>query len=592
MKKANGLHYLYLLLIFSVYLASLWIVNPWGDFPLNDDFVYARGCIQSANANHLVLTGYESAWSLPHILIGSLMIKFFGFSHVLMRCSTILWLFAVMMVIDAYLRRANLPSAERLIVAASFVFNPVSYMISLTFMTDMLFLLFWLSACLAWDIALANGKKSSLIVAVFATMLAMSQRQFALFIPAAVFLLLFVRWRISPRGLTIHMDLDLRAAWVRIWYAGGLVATFGFFVLVSIWWRRIGGYQLPFLPAELTIPMYVILLYKTAIYLVIAVLPLSLTLGWPKMGQRARSFAFGLTGLAVLYGVYRLYRAKFPLFGNMISEFGIFLPNTVVYGTRPVIFNAWTNRVIGVLGIIGFTLIIPRLFALSFPLLKESSSSSKAKPSGVNASAIGYNRFGSVLELSSLIYLVIFMVRGAAIDRYLLPMIPAVWVALSRCGVIRSSASRVLAAACVLAVGAMSITLTHDYFRWNDARWAAAEGLERSGTPVNRISAGYEWDGWRRMRSVPAIIGPDVIDADYLVSFSTDFDGFTVIDSVPWKSIWPPHDRKMFVLKRTALLPPEDQSKGEGVSLFSTGERIPLKNEFLVIEDVAKTSRN
>jgi hypothetical protein len=50
------------LVLLAAYLLSLLIVDPRGNFPLNDDWVYARGCLDSARAGRLEMTRLESAW--------------------------------------------------------------------------------------------------------------------------------------------------------------------------------------------------------------------------------------------------------------------------------------------------------------------------------------------------------------------------------------------------------------------------------------------------------------------------------------------------------------------------------------------------
>ena len=147
MKSKETRHYSILVLIFCVYLITLIIVNPWGNFPLDDDWVYARDCILSSNAGQLVLTGFESAWGIPQIIVGILITKLFGFSHIFLRLFGVITLAATFVMIDIYLRNIRVPSKTRLITCAAFIFNPVSYILSLTFMTDMPFLFFWMLAC-------------------------------------------------------------------------------------------------------------------------------------------------------------------------------------------------------------------------------------------------------------------------------------------------------------------------------------------------------------------------------------------------------------------------------------------------------------
>src|SRR5437763_989080 len=72
--------YFFIFIIIIIYFSTLSIVKPWGEFPLNDDWVYARDCVLSARAGHLVTTNFEDAWTIPQLVGGSLAARFFGFS--------------------------------------------------------------------------------------------------------------------------------------------------------------------------------------------------------------------------------------------------------------------------------------------------------------------------------------------------------------------------------------------------------------------------------------------------------------------------------------------------------------------------------
>ncbi len=141
----------------------------------------------------------------------------------------------------------------------------------------------------------------------------------------------------------------------------------------------------------------------------------------------------------------------------------------------------------------------------------------------------------------------IFLLRGVCIDRYLLPTLPSVWVALAMCGATQSPARKVASVILIGTLAAFSITIASDYFRWNEAKWAAAEGLERRGVPASRIQAGYEWGGFKGF-DVPWPRA-DISGFDYVIAFSRELESCREIDAIPWESIWPPHDRRIYVLK-------------------------------------------
>ncbi len=74
--------------------------------------------------------------------------------------------------------------------------------------------------------------------------------------------------------------------------------------------------------------------------------------------------------------------------------------------------------------------------------------------------------------------------------------------------------------------------------------------LERRGIEAARINAGYEWFGMRVGDAGHPSMYPE--DFDYVVSFSGPTRGFREVDAVPWRSIWPPHERELHVLENEA----------------------------------------
>ena len=555
MKWFSRLHSVQLSLLLLVYLATLWVVAPWGNFPLNDDWVYARACVNSANAGRITLTKLESAWAMPQIVTGALVVKFVGFSHTMFRVTGIVSLVGIVLMTDLYLRRVGLSPAGRLIAAATLVFNPVMYLMSLTFMTDLPFLVLWLLACYAWDEVFATGRKSWVLLALTLTIGAMAERQFALFIAMAVGSGLALAWLRSRRQATLspRADASVLSLWGPI--LGSIVVCGVFFVLVSIWWKWMGGYQMPIKIRSRPPLESFASLVKASLLLALAALPLVLILRVPPSawspGSRWRWLAGATTAVAGLLGVVRLVRGDSPLLGNLISRFGIFGRNEVLLGDRPVVFDHLIEQAVTIGSIVAVVLAVPQLLLHAAPLFGPPATTPES-PDQVAPASPDRPRFGFILFFASALYMALVNLRPNLVDRYLLPIMPALLVALAVAPALRTPVRLTLAWGCVLVFAGLSITITADYFRWNEARWSAADALVRGGVAPERINAGYEWNGWNL--GTPATVSdPQLLqEYDYVVSFGPDLEGFQEVDSVPWKSIWPPHDRRLSILKKVA----------------------------------------
>jgi hypothetical protein len=557
MKKEHILHYLGLTVLFLVYLATLRFVRPWGNFPLLDDWVYTLDCINSARDGRLVLGKYESAWSFPQLVMGTLIAKFYGFSFPLFRLSGVVSLLAIVLMMDVYLRRVGLASPDRLIAAATLVFNPVVYALSLTFMTDLPFLALWLAACYAWEMGFLTRRRSWLIIASVTTMAAMAQRQPALCITVAALVILFVHVVVWPHGVKFEVRWTLPAGDFRREAAMYLVATLVFFVLFFFWWRSIGGYIVA-LSAPLRYRYRLLFGFRSLIFLAIGTLPLLVTLGKPHLFRGARKFAVALALVFILPSLVFFATGASPLlFGNLFSQFGLLEEDIVLLGRRPVILGTNFNRVACILGMIGMALTAPRLVSLRFSSPRFHGSITPRSAAEADLTHVQPDRFGFVPLLAGLLLLCIFVFRGVYFDRYLLPVLVSFWIWIARIGSRNSARLRAIAAALVLVFAGMSVTLVADYFRWNEARWAAAEMLVSRGVPADAIHAGYEWYGWHDATfSHPP---PNPSGYEYLIAFSADFPDFEVVETISWSSIWPPRKRLMYALKRTTPRPEKDR---------------------------------
>lgn len=90
-------------------------------------------------------------------------------------------------------------------------------------------------------------------------------------------------------------------------------------------------------------------------------------------------------------------------------------------------------------------------------------------------------------------------ILGFAFDRYMLPIFPlAILAILMQVGRSRRSAPP-LAWVCLAVFAYYGIATTHDYIEAGRARIAAAQRLENRGIARDRISAGFEYDGWTEL---------------------------------------------------------------------------------------------
>jgi len=71
------------------FIALMLLVSPRGDFPLNDDWVYAKMVQALAERGHFGLSPFSNAYALTQTLYAATLVNLFGFGVTLLRLTTI-----------------------------------------------------------------------------------------------------------------------------------------------------------------------------------------------------------------------------------------------------------------------------------------------------------------------------------------------------------------------------------------------------------------------------------------------------------------------------------------------------------------------
>lgn len=183
-------------------LAFLWIVgciaiNPFGEFPLIDDWSFARDVRHLVETGNYQTTGWGAMTLLTHVLWGSLFCLPAGFSFTALRFSSI---FAGLLgLMGAYLliRDFNQPRWLSVLVACTLASFPAYCLLSYTFMTDVSFaaLAIWSLVFLARNLR-SDSTKHVLLGSMFAV-LAILCRQVGLAIPLAFLIVSLVKRKLT-----------------------------------------------------------------------------------------------------------------------------------------------------------------------------------------------------------------------------------------------------------------------------------------------------------------------------------------------------------------------------------------------------------
>ena len=177
-------------LIFAVFCLSL---TPWAyNFPLNDDWTYAIGVKNFLEQGRFILCGLAASTQLTHIFSGALFAKIFGFSFTALRAYNITLAAVIVFVFFKILEEFDLEPFERMLAALLFCLNPLFLILANSFMTEITYL-FWMMSASYFYIRHLNAAKSpvsghstgTLILAGLCVAAACLTRQLGIALPLA-----------------------------------------------------------------------------------------------------------------------------------------------------------------------------------------------------------------------------------------------------------------------------------------------------------------------------------------------------------------------------------------------------------------------
>lgn len=123
------------LVICAFWFAMASFVGVDGNFPLNDDWIYAEGVKHFLDTRELRLLACAPA-CLFHLLFGAAVCKVFGFGHVTLRCIGVFWALAGTLGLYGCMRELRLRQLPALLFALTFAANPMTVNLAFSYMTD------------------------------------------------------------------------------------------------------------------------------------------------------------------------------------------------------------------------------------------------------------------------------------------------------------------------------------------------------------------------------------------------------------------------------------------------------------------------
>ncbi len=186
----------YILILFGLFASAEVIVNPLGEFPLNDDWAYSKSILIWLTEGKYDIGEWPAMTLFTHLLWGILFTKAFGFSFFILRLSTIISSLIGVLTLFKLVNKISKDELTALLASLIMLFNPLYFNLTNTYMTDVNFnTLLVLSCYFAFDFFQSN-RFISLVGVFISSIFMVLLRQFGIVIPAAFLLsILFLKNR-------------------------------------------------------------------------------------------------------------------------------------------------------------------------------------------------------------------------------------------------------------------------------------------------------------------------------------------------------------------------------------------------------------
>jgi hypothetical protein len=523
--------------LLAIWVISIVMVNPIGDFPLNDDWQYAYPVKQIIEEGRFEMQGYFAPNIVLQVGWGALICSITGkFDFTILRFSTLILAIPGSFIFYRITQILGCTSRQSLTGSIVFLSTPLYFNLSFSFMTDVPFVVIMLLGVLCYLHFLNQQKSRWLLLAALFSIAAFLIRQ-----PGILLLPIMGIWgvwenRTSIKSWSLFGFLLLLGVSAYFIYEGAGKSMLGIadnFVPVSgLYFQEVLEQPVGFL-LELSKKGI-----KSWIYAGFFCLPLIPFL-WVKiqrliLGHKGIAFGLLVFNLLLLFYLHHIDKV-FPFGGNILYNFGLGpellvdtytlqLPNTPQLS--PLVFYALN--------------LVSQFSASVLCWLIGSSWRQQSKLQ---------QRFFGFLILLNLLYLPAMSITSF-FDRYLLLTIASAMLLLLPQLDIKSRFQQFLP---LILIGLFSLIATRDYLSWNRAKASAFHWLLENEVLITQMDAGYEYNGFYNYHHPRAEKEGQsywwVNDDQYIISFGP-VPGYNSLQQFPYRRwLWVGRKDHIWVLK-------------------------------------------
>lgn len=540
--------------VLTAFAATAFVVPTLTPVATTDDWGYTRSVEILYHDGQLKIFPVVAATAVFQVVWGWLFAVVFGMTLGVMRVATLVMMGLGAVALYGLLRELGVGRGRSALGVATYLFNPLAFVLAYTFMTDPHFTSLLLIATYGYvrglraDEVAPRAAVAGSVVAGFAFL----TRQQGALIPLAVVVFLLVTGRLRP-------NRDGVVAFLRV-VTVPLVATAGYY----LWLRydnRVPDVQQGFLDEAKASGLGGLwqltrnLTFIELVYLGFFVLPI-VAAAVPALRRIVTSmrpagwlvFAAWEAILVAGLAIYGVQGRVMPYVGQFVGSGGLGPPD--VLGSRPHLLDRQSLddlTVVSGLGAILVALVLCRSLGVDV---------SRSRSQAGLVLAIALWQVVGVLPPSFH-----YLERGYSLDRYLLPLLP-LGICLTLWAVRDLRIFQPVAWVLVAAFAAYSVAGTRDYLVYLDTVWTLAREANARGIADEHLDAGSAWDGYhlytvgldQHITSARTSNGPwwvyfygKATDSQYVVTARL-VPGSTVIDSLTADS-WLGNPTTLYLLR-------------------------------------------
>lgn len=527
-------------LLILLWILSIVVVNPVGDFPLNDDWAFAEGVYSIVNTGTLIPSDWPAMTLVAQLYWGALFCKVFGLSFTVLRWCTLLS--SLFGAISFYFLGCEISKRRSVVAFTALVlfFNPLFFSLSFTFMTDVHFLCAILLAFLFFSRDLKSPNIGYWALGTFFSVVATLIRQPGLMIPLTFAFIPFLSrpWsykKVLKGGIPLILSMISYLIYMQ-WLNAGNDAVQTVHIIDHLIRGILQNDLAYFLERTVTIVLYIGLF---SLPFVLHTLP---PISWTELKRNRLRISLGLVLILILY----IGSSSFP-FGNVFYNLGL--------GPKILKDTYWGSNITPQLSTTSWrALVFPSVLTATILLLRVPLRKRIWRQLISNGPLQAERLIRLAILLVMVIYALFLIIGPYLFDRYTLPLLAfTLLFFIPYTKHFSQRTAKWMASISLLVFLLFSLFGTQHYLSWNRTRWQALEELmTQKGVDASNIDGGFEFNTWLKT-------GPynkedrygkswwRVAEDEYVLGLGRLAD-FEVRQILPVKGVWPFHRDSIFVL--------------------------------------------